>query len=411
MDHLTFGGELRRRRIAAGVSLARLADTLHYSKGYLSKIETGSRRPAMRLARQADAVLEAGGALSALAGPGEPESVPDIRDTAALDRRALLDVGSALLLPLEVSKVDAAAMVEDERTERYFREQFDRCRTLGRRAPPGLVLRQLVVELQTLQELVEVAADPRARTRLLLLAARYAEYAGWMAQEAGQSHAALAWTRRSAVIASSADDARLSAYALVREAELAMYAHDPLRTVALARRARTDGRADARVRGLAAHREAQGHALLGDHDACRTALGEATVLLAEQGDSGPGDPVLGSSTVADLDLAVSGWCYYDLGRPGQAAESLRVVLDRTPDSAMRARALYGARLALAYEAIGELDGMYEVGARVLADARPLGSATVRGELRDLSRNLLRRSGHRPAAELQAEINVALHHPP
>lgn len=407
----TFGSELRRRRIAAGVSLSHLAGALHYSKGYLSKIETGGRQPAARLARQADALLGAGGALAALVTAREPEPPPQDHTPAPLVRQALLDFGDAVLLPLEVRRADAEATAEDEQTERYFREQFDRCRSLGQHSPPGLVLRQLVMELHTLRELVEVARDPRARTRLSLLTARYAEYAGWMAQEARHNDAALAWTRRSALVAAEAGDAGLSAYALVREAELAMYAHDPLTTVALARRARTDRRSDARVRGLSAHREAQGHAMLGDYDACRAALDEATVLLARQEEDGPGGPVLGSSTVADLDLAVSGWCHYDLGRPQQAAESLGLVLERIPESARRARALYGARLALAYEATGELDRMCEVGHQVLAGAQPLGSATVRGELRDLSRNLLRRNGHRPAAELNAEINAALHQPP
>ncbi|MBB5959585.1 transcriptional regulator with XRE-family HTH domain [Saccharothrix tamanrassetensis] len=404
----TFGSELRRRRVAAGVSLAQLAKLLHYSKGYLSKIETGGRQPAARLARQADAVLDAGGALAALVSAADEGGLPAPRETShLLDRQALMTFGSALLLPLEVRPADAEAAAEDAETERYFREQFDRCRALGQHSPPGLVLRQLVMELHTLQELVEAAREPRVRARLSLLAARYAEYAGWMAQESARADAALAWTRKSAQIAATAGNPALSAYALVREAELAMYAHDPLTTVALARRAADEAHADARIRGLAGHREAQGHALMGDYGACRAALDRATALLTQQADSGPGGPVLGSSTVADLDLAVSGWCYYDLGRPGEAAGALERVLAVTPATARRARALYGARLALAYEAMGELDRMCEVAQEVLARGQALGSATVRGELRDLSRNMLRRHGHRPALELHAELNAAL----
>jgi transcriptional regulator with XRE-family HTH domain len=47
---LTFGGELRRLRESVGLSLAALADRTHYSKGQLSKIETGKARPSLRLA-------------------------------------------------------------------------------------------------------------------------------------------------------------------------------------------------------------------------------------------------------------------------------------------------------------------------------------------------------------------------
>ena len=409
-DPRTFGSELRRRRVAAGISLAQLARLLHYSKGYLSKIETGVRQPATKLARQADVVLDAGGELAALVFPvdGIPRREPDEDGTSVrLNRRALVAFGSALLLPLDVQHADAEAATEDDQTELYFREQFDRCRQRGQHSPPGLVLRQLVMELCTLQELIEVARQPQARARLSVLAARYAEYAGWMAQEAGHPDSALAWTRQSAQIASTAGDTGLSAYALVREAELAMYAHDPIATVALAHRAQIHPRSDARIRGLAAHRQAQGHALLGDYASCRAALDEATVLLSQQPAEGPGGPILGS-TVAEVSQAVSGWCYYDLGRPRQAAQALEQVLARTPETSRRARALYGARLALAYEATGELDRMCDIGFQVLSKAQPLGSATVRGQLRDLARNVLRRHGYRPALELHAEINAALH---
>jgi hypothetical protein len=62
----TFGAELRRLRLAAGVSLTDLAGQVHYSKGYLSKIETGDRPVNPTVAQQCDSVLGAGGALIAL---------------------------------------------------------------------------------------------------------------------------------------------------------------------------------------------------------------------------------------------------------------------------------------------------------------------------------------------------------
>lgn len=40
-----FGAQLRRRREAAGLSLTELASLTHFTKGYLSKIETGQARP------------------------------------------------------------------------------------------------------------------------------------------------------------------------------------------------------------------------------------------------------------------------------------------------------------------------------------------------------------------------------
>ncbi|MFJ5992977.1 helix-turn-helix domain-containing protein [Lentzea sp. NPDC092896] len=58
-----FGAELRRRRVEAGMSLSQLANVVHYSKGYLSKVENGRLPPTATLARLTDGFLGAGGAL------------------------------------------------------------------------------------------------------------------------------------------------------------------------------------------------------------------------------------------------------------------------------------------------------------------------------------------------------------
>src|SRR5215470_3128068 len=67
----TFGAELRQRRAAAGLSLRQLAARIHYSVGYLSKVEQDSKRPSEALARLCDAEVGAGGALIALVTPGD----------------------------------------------------------------------------------------------------------------------------------------------------------------------------------------------------------------------------------------------------------------------------------------------------------------------------------------------------
>ncbi|MFD5270863.1 helix-turn-helix domain-containing protein [Streptomyces sp. NPDC058335] len=65
-QHLPFGSALRELRLARGLSLADLARITHYSKGYLSKIETGSKPVNGDVARLCDEALEADGALLAL---------------------------------------------------------------------------------------------------------------------------------------------------------------------------------------------------------------------------------------------------------------------------------------------------------------------------------------------------------
>ncbi|MEV4316788.1 helix-turn-helix domain-containing protein [Actinocrispum sp. NPDC049592] len=58
-----FGRELRRVRLERGLSLAQLAGLTHYSKGYLSKIETGAKPASADIARRLDEVLDARGHL------------------------------------------------------------------------------------------------------------------------------------------------------------------------------------------------------------------------------------------------------------------------------------------------------------------------------------------------------------
>ncbi|MEV6582604.1 helix-turn-helix domain-containing protein [Streptomyces sp. NPDC051582] len=75
-----FPAQLRRLRVQRGLSLADLARRTHYSKGYLSKIETGAKRVTHDVALRCDRVLEAGGTLLQLVTEAE---VPKPRTAAA----------------------------------------------------------------------------------------------------------------------------------------------------------------------------------------------------------------------------------------------------------------------------------------------------------------------------------------
>ncbi|WP_308120607.1 nSTAND1 domain-containing NTPase [Streptomyces bambusae] len=78
---VSFPAQLRRLRVQRGLSLADLARRTHYSKGYLSKIETGSKRATVDVARRCDLVLQADGELLGLLrdptdAPGPPPGGP-----------------------------------------------------------------------------------------------------------------------------------------------------------------------------------------------------------------------------------------------------------------------------------------------------------------------------------------------
>lgn len=143
----------------------------------------------------------------------------------------------------------------------YFRNVFDEFRRLGQLFGPSVVAQLCIAATSALRGMAH-QAQPAHRDVVLRLASRFAEYTGWMAQEAGSDGASLWWTEQAVQLAADGGDDELAAYALIRRAELALYTGDSVATVQLARRAAQQARS-VRIRGLAAQREAQGHALVG----------------------------------------------------------------------------------------------------------------------------------------------------
>jgi tetratricopeptide (TPR) repeat protein len=271
---------------------------------------------------------------------------------------------------------------------------------------PAIVLAPVIAHVHTLRTLAIDSPEPM-RSDLLLLASRGAEYAGWMSQEAGRETDALRWTDRAVTLAVGRDP-HLASFALFRQAEMAMYQHDPMRTVELARRAQEDHSASPRIRGLAARCEAQGHALAGDVRGFEEALERAVDLLAvREPDQGP---VLGSASVRDDMALVRGWSLYDLGQPREAAELLDEQVAMIPRSARRARARFGIRRALAHAQSGEIDQACAAAREVLVDAAQVDSATIRLDLRELSRTLGRWHTHPTVRDLRQELVTMLYGP-
>lgn len=411
----TFGALLRHCRLDAGLSITQLSLRINYSKGWISKIENG-RRPANEMfAKLCDQELGAGGRLLAAlprkqnatadtsGGDGDVwvlELDDDSLRFAEMPRGQVLGISAVLGYAVTRN----ARPVVDERILGVLRTTFDQYRTLGTMTSPSVVLAQVIAHAHTLRTLAADNPEPM-RSDLLLLAARVAEYAGWMSQEAGQEADARRWTNRAVAFAAGRDP-HIATYALVRHAEMAMYRHDPRQTVELARRAQQDRAAGPRILGLAARCEAQGHALAGDMRGYQVALARAAGLLAIREDTD--GPVFGSASVADEVSLARGWALYDLGRPGAAAELLDQQLDTIPATARRARARFGVRRALAHAQAGEVDQACVAARDVLADAASVDSATIRLDLLELSRTLGRWNTHRAVQELRPELVTMLH---
>lgn len=419
-----FGAELRLRRQAAGLSLTAFANRIHYSKGHLSKVESGDKPVSVAFARLCDASLDAGGELVALAVDHDAETRKT--DKGAVDTSATSGTwamrlsadgsGSFVLLPGDgaaTENVFASGLgfasdrssVDPVLVAAQFGDRFDTERTLGQRMSPLALLPVLVAETHMLRGLA-AQSPPEDAVALWRIAARYAEYVGWMAQEAGDQRHALWWTRAAVRMSELAGDDDLRPYALVRLAEATLNDDDGRQTVDLARQAQTSGSASARVRGLAMHREAQGHALLGDHDACFDALARSVELLDGRGDQ----LSLGSINTPDLTSMIRGWCLFDLGRPSEAATLLEAGIVDFAATSSRARSMYGVRTTLAQATAGEMDRACELLEWLAPDLLRIDSETVRHDLRQLSREFRRRSTMPRARDLMPLLGDLLRGP-
>lgn len=402
--NLRFGPELRRLRLEAGLSLTEFSVALTYDKGHLSKVERGERSASPDLARRCDAFLGANGELQNLAV--RPESDPDTAESPAapslwaVGRRAVLAAGTGSLIDLGLKLGSQPSSAADPLLT-SFRTQFDQLRGLGQSTAPKVLLPLL--ETQT-RMLAGLASDTPSATRApaLLLASRFAEFTGWMAQEAGNSGAALGWTDEAAALARAGGDPHLGSYALVRRALVTLYDGDAVSTITLARRAQNGG-LPPRIRGLAAQREAQGHALVGDERACLRSLDRARELLDSDDAQRSAGPVIGTTHVSDPAAMTTGWCLHDLGRPKAAAEALDRECGRLPTHALRTRTRYGFRRSLAHAASGEVEHACAIAGELLRAMPAVPSATVNSDVRRLAQELSRFRSSRAVRDLQPAL--------
>lgn len=242
-------------------------------------------------------------------------------DFVAFDQASL---GAGAMPSALVSWSLAPPLLESGETDSalpYFRTVFDEFRRMGQLFGPSVVAQLCIAATSALRGMAH-QAQPGHREVVLRLASRFAEYTGWMAQEAGSDAASLWWTEQAVQLAADGGDDELAAYALVRRAELALYTGDSVATVQLARRAGQQARS-ARIRGLAAQREAQGHALVGDRDACRRALDRGAELTSGAAPPGGVDPVLGSIHLPDLTAFVMRLVHARPRLPGRGGHPAR----------------------------------------------------------------------------------------
>ncbi|MFB7654019.1 MULTISPECIES: helix-turn-helix domain-containing protein [unclassified Streptomyces] len=394
---LRFGAELRRLREAAGMTLQQLAEETTYSRGHLSKIERGDNPPTMNLVQRCDAYFRTGGRLRRVY---DAEMKPDVAKSRPARRQVVVTGVSSLLLAGLADGGQEGELAPGE----LFQDQLDQMKRLGQNLAPGGMLPILRAQVTNVIALASRSSGS-SRADLLVTASRFAEYIGWMAQESGDEAMALSTTAEAVELARAGGDEHLADYALVRRALVAYYNGDASRTVALAQQAQR-GTAPPRIRGLAAQREAQGHALLGDERSCGQALDRARKLIGQAEGISDG-PVLGTKQLLDPVAMVSGWCLYDLGRPREAAEKLELECRRIAPYALNTRMRYGMRYALSLAAAGEIESSCEAARELLSFMTIIPSATVRTDVRRLDREWSRFRGNAAVRSLRPALTNVL----
>ena len=435
-----FGVVLRHVRTEAGLSLRELGKRCHHDYSRLSRMETGEHLGDPALLSEIDRVLDAGGLLTVLRAAAELPSETPARTVAAptvgmghagdgaaimvemrmadgrsvrmsIPRREFTQLlasgGLGALFPPGVLTLDdanrlATVMARPSRVDSQVISYFDRVLTEHHTADQILGSRQLLgpvlAQLEMLDTLRKHARPPTTKPLLRMLA-QYAEFVGWLWQDAGDLPAAMYWSDRSAQWAQSAGDYQMAAYLLFRKSSIAYLAGDANTVIELAAAAQdAPGGISPKLASLAAEQEARGWAMINDSDRCRHGLDTAVDLLLRHPDEA--DPTI-PSYVQHYDLgtfqARSAVCYRAIGRAEDATAVLERKIDTLPVDLHRNRGYQMAKLANTVLATKqpEPERAAQLGLASLDLARQTGSARIGKELRTLDTTLTARWPDQP----------------
>ena len=382
-----FGSEVRRLRIAAGKSLDGLGTEVYLSRSQLGKIEQGDARGSYQLALSLDTALDADGRLTRLFLEECARVGPVAPDTDILARGDPVPPGARGPDP-----AGRAAMAS---------ARLQALQVRSHQAGPYSIVHDLGNDVAELYGLAGGAA-PHAANPVWPIILRYAELLGWTAQETGHDAIALRWTRAMANWARRLGDTDALGYALIRQSQRARRRGDAQTAVTLARRAGAIGGISPRLAQFAAQREAQACALAGDEPACHRALDRYHTLVAAspQTESSAGqlpwwgpapDPAYEHSRLLEAT------CLVDLA-DFRAATTL---FDQGMTHLGAARTGYArlaVRHAIAYAHVGEPEHACQIMLGSLPTVARQGSASLRGDLKLLTRVLNR---HRRSPAVQA----------
>lgn len=452
-----WGAQLRTLRDRHGLSLATLGAEIFYDPSHLGKFERAERTPPRHVAAACDQRLGGSGVLvrlwesihdadasrdeanrsgyEAKSRPHEASTEPNLATVAedrppwedgavslpvlhdgkvivvSISRRTLLSVTgiSAVVTAAGTGHETAAAEAADpsmaaapdatpiEYLQQIRRVLIDTDNLFGPRAAIPTVEQQIRL-MQRLRGTI-AGADHRC---LIQLQATYAEFAGWLHQDAGTLRAARYWTDRALEWSHASHDPDLIAYILARKAQLAGDLGDPVQALDMGQAAQDAARPDTRLAAIAATYTAHGHALQRNAATCAAAYDKAHHLI-DTTDADPASPwgtwldhayidvhharsltVMGRQDQAG---ATTNGSDRSIRLSRRAADTFATAIDRLPVAYHRDRGVYLARQAAAYTGANEPEQAAAVANRALAIGTQTASARILTELAQVDRDL------------------------
>lgn len=260
-------------------------------------------------------------------------------------------------LGLEPNEPDAAGPIVPVRTGgqdvapavlSYFARQRDEHARLDNLAGPRFVLATASTQLRQIEKLAENGAPEVAR-----LAARYAEFTGWLHQDAGELTEAMRLTNQAVDLAEACGDEELTTYNLMRKANVLTATGNRQAAASTARRALTA--ATDRFPSLipvCLRQQALAAARLGDVTTSREAIDRALALADRNVTTGRRYSAYCTTSYVRMEAAL---CLLSLREPKAAEQVCAEVLDDWPAELPRDRVLCLARRGVALVELREVE--------------------------------------------------------
>jgi len=221
------------------------------------------------------------------------------------------------------------------------------------------------------------------RRQLLVMQAKYAEFAGWLHQDSRDFSAARYWLDRSLEWACAGADRELSTYVMARKSQLAGDMSDPVDAVDLAEAAGRMAPKRSRLRATAEVYGAHGYALAGQRSQCLRTLDRAQDAAVSLDDESPWAAWLDTSYVE----VQRGRCLTILGAHAAAATTFQRAIQGLAAPFRRDRGVYLARSALAHAGARDPEQAADAAVQALAIAQDTQSGRVAAELAQVSSSL------------------------